>query len=64
LAFLNPKKDSSAKTAELPFLKPWVSPKPDQLNQLDRNACRRWARGNKGLFPAHQALGLISLSTP
>ena len=22
----------------------------DQLNQLDRNACRRWARENKGLF--------------
>lgn len=41
------------KRQKLAFLKPWVSPKPDQLNQLDRNACRRWARGNNGLFPVH-----------
>ncbi len=46
------------KRQKLAFLKPWVSPKPDQLNQLDRNACRRWARGNNGLFPAHQAFGV------
>nr|ARJ34188.1 hypothetical protein [Lactiplantibacillus plantarum] len=23
----------------------------DQLSQLERNACRRWARGNNSLFP-------------
>jgi len=37
----------------------------DQLSQLDRYACRRWARGNNGLFP--RAWGFLvewSQSTP
>ncbi|WP_238334040.1 hypothetical protein [Companilactobacillus halodurans] len=44
-------KDRSAKTAELSFFKTVAFSHTDQLSQLERNACRRWARGNNGLFP-------------
>ena len=44
-------KGRSAKTAELSFFKTVAFSHTDQLSQLERNACRRWARGNNGLFP-------------